>query len=114
MFSAFVTSAPLPLSSVSTFSTCPLSHGKRGEDQTLSPVAPVTMRCRRDLKKEKSLRNLEYARMHRKRLPRRVNRRAVQQAVQNEDNEYLSSVFDTIRFGTQAEKPKEKQPANSS
>lgn len=61
------------------------------------------MRCRRDLKKEKSLRNLEFARSHRKRVIRRFNRRAVQEATQNADNEFLSSVYGTLRFGANAD-----------
>jgi len=70
----------------------------------LPTVAPtVTMRCRRDLKKEKSLRNLEFARSHRKKVIRRFNRRAAQEATQNEDNEYLSSIYGTMRFGANAE-----------
>lgn len=59
----------------------------------------ITMRCRRDLKKEKSLRNLEFARAHRKRVIRRYNRRFAEKAAQDEDNAYLSSVFGTMRFG---------------
>lgn len=60
------------------------------------------MRCRRDLKKEKSLRNQEFARAHRKRVVRRFNRRAAQEASQSEDNAYLSSVYGTLRFGPDA------------
>lgn len=56
----------------------------------------VTMRCRRDLKKEKSLRNLEFARAHRKRIVRNFNRRAVKDAVTKEDNDFLSDVYGTI------------------
>ncbi|CAN8068943.1 unnamed protein product [Agarophyton chilense] len=107
MNSAFVNSLPLPASSVPKFSTCPLSQFKTVEGQNMPVVAPLTMRCRRDLKKEKSLRNLEFARSHRKKLPRRVNRRAVQQAEQNEDNAFLSSVFATIRFGSVGEQDNE-------
>lgn len=55
------------------------------------------------MKKEKSLRNIEFARIHRKKIIRRFNRRAVQEAVQNEDNEFLSSVYGTLRFGANAE-----------
>lgn len=65
------------------------------------------MRCRRDIKKEKSLRNLEFARAHRKRVVKRYNRRAAQEAVSNEDNEYLASLYGTIRFG--ADKEDQKQ-----
>lgn len=60
------------------------------------------MRCRRDLKKEKALRNLEFARAHRKRASRRVSRRAVAEATQNEDNAFLSSVYGTLSFGSDA------------
>ncbi len=59
----------------------------------------MTMRCRRDLKKEKAQRNLEFARSHRKRTVRNFNRRAAETEKMNLDNEYLSSVFGTIRFG---------------
>lgn len=59
----------------------------------------VTMRCRRDLKKEKRVRNMEFARAHRKRtLKTYGNRRSVQEANASADNEFLSSVFGTIRF----------------
>lgn len=67
-------------------------------------VAPaVTMRCRRDLKKEKSLRNLEFSRLHRKKVVRRFSRRAAQETSQNEDNEFLSSIYGTMRFGANAD-----------
>lgn len=56
------------------------------------------MRSRRDLKKEKRLRNMEFARAHRKRVVKNYNRRAAQDAVNNEDQEFLSSVYGTIRF----------------
>lgn len=59
----------------------------------------VTMRCRRDLKKEKALRNLEFARSHRKKVSRFTNRRAVATEKSNADNEFLSSIFGTISFG---------------
>ena len=61
--------------------------------------ATITMRCRRDLKKEKSLRNFEFARAHRKKVIRRFNRRFAEKAAQDEDNAYLSSLFGTMRFG---------------
>jgi len=57
------------------------------------------MRCRRDLKKEKALRNLEFARSHRKKVVRTWNRRAVNVEKTNGDNEYLSSIYGTITFG---------------
>jgi hypothetical protein len=70
-----------------------------------APAAPavgvVTMRCRRDLKKEKSLRNMEYARQHRKKVPSRYNRRSEQQAISNTDVEYLSSIYGTLQFEQQ-------------
>lgn len=69
--------------------------------RTTSTTVPATviMRCRRDLKKEKAQRNLEFARSHRKKVVRNFNRRAEQTEKANLDNEYLSSVFGTIRFG---------------
>lgn len=75
---------------------------------TKSTSPAISMRCRRDLKKEKSLRNLEFARAHRKRVVRRFNRRAEQQATQNEDNLFLSDIYGTIRFGRDAEEPKKE------
>jgi hypothetical protein len=68
--------------------------------QNVAPVAApaVTMRCRRDLKKEKAIRNMEYARQHRKKLPSRFNRRAQVQEEKNDDNEYLSSIYGTMQF----------------
>lgn len=98
MFSAFVSGPALALPKTSAppavcgFAGAPLAVGVA--------VAPaVTMRCRRDLKKEKSLRNLEFARSHRKKVFKRYNRRAVQDAVTDEDNQYLSSIYGTMRFG---------------
>lgn len=67
----------------------------------------VSMRGRRDLKKEKQLRNLEFARAHRKRQAKFTNRRAVKEANTNEDNEFLSSVYGTIRFTHEKENEKE-------
>lgn len=71
----------------------------------VAPAAPVdqpeyalSMRCRRDLKKEKQLRNQQFARVHRKRVVKHFNRRAAQEAISNEDNDYLSSIYGTIRF----------------
>lgn len=62
-------------------------------------MAPLTMRCRRDLKKEKRVRNLEFARAHRKRTMKSFgNRRSIQEANASADNEFLSSIFGTIRF----------------
>lgn len=59
----------------------------------------TTMRCRRDLKKEKRLRNMEFARAHRKRTMKTFgNRRSQQEAVTNADNDFLSSIYGTIRF----------------
>ena len=69
----------------------------------------VIMRCRRDLKREKQLRNLEFARSHRKKVVKRFNRRAVMAERQDEDNEYLSSLFGTMRFSTQAAKEQEQE-----
>jgi len=93
--SAFV-SSPISLSSNRS--------GFFGTSSTASvctaPTAPVvTMRCRRDLKKEKALRNLEFARSHRKKVVRTWNRRAVNVEKTNGDNEYLSSIYGTITFG---------------
>jgi hypothetical protein len=67
---------------------------------SVAPLAApsVTMRCRRDLKKEKAVRNLEYARQHRKKVPSKFNRRAQVQEEKNDDNEYLSSIYGTMQF----------------
>lgn len=83
----------------------------RSEVSPLSPPTPavtvattITMRSRRDLKKEKHLRNLEYARAHRKKQPSRFNRRAQQQEITESDNEFLSSIYGTMTFGYEDEK----------
>jgi hypothetical protein len=70
-----------------------------GVSAPAAPVAPaVTMRCRRDLKKEKNLRNMEYARLHRKRAPSRFARRNEGQENSDADSEYLSSIYGTLTF----------------
>lgn len=108
MQSAFIPAVPV-LPFTSAFSTCNRSCLAAKPNTVAPTTAPltaapaITMRCRRDLKKEKSLRNIEFARIHRKKIIRRFNRRAVQEAVQNEDNEFLSSVYGTLRFGANAE-----------
>lgn len=91
---AFVTPAVVACGSfVAGAATCSIS----APPATVAPA--VTMRCRRDLKKEKSLRNLEYARQHRKKAPSRYNRRSAQQEQNNGDNEYLSDVrFASVSF----------------
>lgn len=84
---------------------------------SISPMRPaprscaapsIYMRCRRDLKKEKHLRNLEYARAHRKKAPSRFNRRAQQMEETNSDNEYLSSIYGTISFGNHGQENESK------
>lgn len=65
----------------------------------MAQTADVTMMsCRRDLKKEKRLRNQQFARVHRKRVVKHFNRRAAQEVLNNADNDFLSSVYGTIRF----------------
>lgn len=61
------------------------------------------MRCRRDLKKEKSLRNLEYSRIHRKKVPSRFQKRNEQKVEGNQDAEYLSDIYGTLTFDQQPE-----------
>lgn len=71
----------------------------RNADDTAEMMGPLTMSCRRDLKKEKRVRNMEFARAHRKRTMKSyTNRRSVQEANASADNEFLSSIFGTIRF----------------
>lgn len=87
------------MSSASAFlPTAPLFPAHVSQPAVIATNA-ITMRCRRDLKKEKSIRNQEFARAHRKRTTRRFNRRAAAEATQSEDNEFLSSIYGTIRFG---------------
>lgn len=69
----------------------------------LSDITPMMMSCRRNLKKEKHQRNLQFARAHRKRVVKYFNRRAAQEAIANEDNEFLSSLYGTIRFRKEKE-----------
>lgn len=89
---AFVPAAPIAVSSFAGVGICVAQKAE-------VTVSSVTMRCRRDLKREKQLRNMEFARAHRKRSSRNYNRRAVNNEKIDKDNEYLSSIFDTIRFG---------------
>lgn len=72
----------------------------------------VSMRCRRDLKKEKRARNMEFARSHRKRVVKTFNRRAAQEAVNNEDNKFLSSIYGTIHFQGDKEDEKSNNSSN--
>lgn len=92
---AFALCTPLPVSGLQSV------HGTCSQKVTTvskcSKVA-ISMGGRRDLKKEKQLRNFEFARAHRKRVPRFTNRRAAKEAIVNEDNEFLSSVYGTIQF----------------
>lgn len=87
----------LPVVSAGGFAS---AHGAVcGVSAPAAAVAPaVTMRCRRDLKKEKSQRNLEYARLHRKRAPSRFNRRNEAQDLANVDQAYLTDLFGTLTF----------------
>lgn len=109
---AFASSVSLPVTPVpcSTGSSiCSFNGFVRGYTIQAPPVRglgadAVTMRCRRDLKKEKQLRNLEFARSHRKKVIKRFNRRAEATEHQDEDNAFLSSLFGTIKFGAQAGK----------
>lgn len=83
--------------------SCFVPRGVCAAAPSAAPAAPVaapavTMRCRRDLKKEKSQRNLEYARLHRKRPPSRFNRRNEETDKANNDHEYLSDLFGTLTF----------------
>lgn len=107
VMNAFVSPAPLPASglqfssSVCVCKPAPAQAAKNVRQQ-------ISMRGRRDLKKEKQLRNLEFARSHRKRTAKFTNRRAVKEANTNEDNEFLSSVYGTIRFTHDKDNEKEE------
>lgn len=117
---AFVSAQALAMRSFTPGMVCGRPEGVHVSEVS---TAPITMRCRRDLKREKQLRNLEFARSHRKKVVRRFNRRAAMSEKMDEDNEYLSSVFGTISFGpspkdTQMQKPqgqqqRQKQPVDA-
>lgn len=101
---AFATPTPLPRSGTQLVSAI---CGRKPEYVVKEANPKILMRGRRDLKKEKQLRNLEFARAHRKRTAKFTNRRAVKEANTNEDNEFLSSVYGTIRFTHDKENDKE-------
>lgn len=99
-----------PLAAFAAIAVVPVAGGL--SSVSITPVRPAPpaavgpvlyMRSRRDLKKEKFLRNLEYARQHRKRAPSRFNRRAQQLQDANSDNQYLSSIYGTISFGNHSD-----------
>lgn len=56
------------------------------------------MRCRFNRKKEKRLRDLQFARNQCKRIFRNFHWRAVKDAVTKECNEFLSDVYGTINI----------------
>lgn len=107
----FVAVTPLAVNGFPAAGVCSFTPGVGSTSGQEPPVVAtsVTMRCRRDLKKEKSMRNLEFARAHRKRVVRRFNRRAAQDAAQTADNEYLSSIYGTMRFGANVEQSDSSQ-----
>lgn len=111
---AFVQPTALPMSGTFTTTKICTFNGfrKSNEAETIVEqdiiVDGVSMRCRRDLKKEKRVRNLEFARSHRKRTTKSFNRRAAQEAINNEDNKFLSSVYGTIHFQGDKDEKSEK------
>ncbi|GJQ15163.1 hypothetical protein GpartN1_g6954.t1 [Galdieria partita] len=91
------TNKQLPLSFHSSFTCsqrCPCpSHGSVAPPVTDAFQRQViSMRKRRDLKKEKKLRNLEFARLHRKRKERK--RKVDQETLRvMDDNTFIKEVF---------------------
>ena len=65
------------------------------------------MRSRRDLKKEKAMRNLDYARQHRKRTPNRYQKKFTRTVADKTDEDFLAMTFSTLKFGADAKSEQE-------
>lgn len=116
MAPAFVSAAPVCARAASSSTSICAFDGMRrvatpALDVTVTVPAPgtPTMRCRRDLKKEKRQRNMEFSRVHRKRPVKHFhNRRSQQEAVNTADNDFLAEVYGTINFRADAEEEEGK------
>mmetsp|Transcript_11048 Transcript_11048/g.18890 ORF Transcript_11048/g.18890 Transcript_11048/m.18890 type:complete len:119 (+) Transcript_11048:126-482(+) len=97
MESAFVSVAPI---STSAF----LGEQAQAVSAPRAASTITMMANRRNLKREKVIRNMAFARSHRAQTGNlRVNRRQVNRENKESDDLYLSSVFTTITFGGEAE-----------